>query len=353
MAELRKFWHILSNLVNMNKTQATHTLLSILLSLLLHACVPFKKIEHCKTISQPDYALENSWIALPTKFDAADCIPQTCAIPDNQDSAAIDVFYVYPTTYIFGSKWNMNIDNMHSYARIGNIVESQASIFNACAKVYAPLYRQAILQSFINKKSGPIALDIAYSDVKAAFNYYITYYNNGRPFMLAGHSQGTRHLTRLIQEEIDGKEIQKLMVAAYLIGMPISDTTFNTIPLATDVNQINCFITWNSFMYGTDLKNKNFFFGGSCVNPLTWKTDTTYASSSLNKGGAPRRLNQIDTAVCGAQIHNDVLWVNKIKHKGYIHIGKSYHLSDYRLFYINIRENAIQRTNIYLKTSQK
>lgn len=336
----------------MNQTHAIQIILSSLLGLLLFSCVPFKKFENCKTVPQPNYNLESSWMALPNKFDAADCIPQTCVIPDKQDSAAIDVFYVYPTTYIFGTKWNVCIDNIHSYARIGNIVASQASIFNACAKVYAPLYRQAIVQSFLNKKNGPKALDLAYSDVKAAFNYYISHFNNGRPFMLAGHSQGTMHLTRLIKEEIDGKEIQKLMVAAYLIGMPISDSTFSSIPLSIDANQTNCFITWNSFKYGTDLKDKNFFYGGACTNPLTWKTNTTYAPASLNQGGAPRRLNQIDTAVCDAQIHENILWVNKIKQKGYIHIGKSYHLSDYRLFYINIRENAIQRTDMYLKNVQ-
>ncbi|HSY62175.1 MAG TPA: DUF3089 domain-containing protein [Cytophaga sp.] len=316
--------------------------------ILLQGCLPSKKFEHAKHPVAPDYSDEYSWIALPWRFDAADCVPQNCTSPDRQDSALVDVFYVYPTAYVLGTKWNAKYDNAHLIGRVVNLTESQASAFNGCGKVYVPLYRQAILKSFLNKKSGPQALALAYSDIKSAFQYYMKHWNHGRPFIIAGHSQGSNHLTRLIKEEIDGTDIQHQLIAAYLIGMPIPDTTFKHIPIATSATQTNCFISWNTFTYGTTLKPNEYFGGGSCVNPLSWKTDTSYVPATFNLGGAPTRLNRIDPNVSDAQINKGILWVHKVKPGGYTRLGKSYHLCDFSLFYLNIRENAMERTKAYL-----
>lgn len=334
--------------MGMNTLKAFRLLFLFLLLINLLSCLPSKRFEHATHPIAPDYSNEDNWAALPWRFDAADCIPQNCTSADRQDSAEVDVFYVYPTAYIFGTKWNARHDNKHVLFRIGHLIESQASVYNACAKVYAPLYRQAILKSFINKKSGPPALELAYSDVKTAFEYYMKHWNNGRPFIIAGHSQGSNHLTRLLKEEIDGKEIQKQLVAAYLIGMPIPDTTFTHIPIAKNKSSINCFISWNTFTYGTVLKDNEYFNGGTCVNPLSWKTDTAYVPATFNLGGAPKQLNRIDSNVSDAQINKGILWVHKVKPWGYTRLGKSYHLCDYSLFYLNIRENAIERTKAYL-----
>ncbi len=319
----------------------------LLIFILIQGCLPSKKFEHAKHPEQPDYSKEDSWVALPWRFDAADCVPQSCPTPDSQDSAAVDVFYVYPTAYVIGTKWNISISNKNMLARVGTITESQASVYNVSCKVYAPLYRQAILKSFLNDKSGPKALDLAYSDVKAAFNYYLEHWNKNRPFIIAGHSQGSYHLIRLLKEEIDGKEIQKKMIAAYLIGMPVADSTFKSIPLAKNADQLNAYISWNTFRYGTVLKPSEYFSGGLCINPLTWSADTTYAPASLNPGGAPIKLNRIDPNICDAQISNGILWVNKPIKSGYIRLGKSYHLCDYSLFYLAIRNNVERRTRNY------
>lgn len=332
----------------MKGNKAPYLLFVFILFINLQACLPSKKFENATHPVAPDYSDENSWIALPWRFDAADCIPQNCTSQDKQDSAQVDVFYVYPTAYVFGTKWNTAYDSKHVIFRVAHLVESQASVYNACAKVYVPLYRQAILKSFINKKSGPQALDLAYTDVKAAFQYYMKHWNHGRPFIIAGHSQGSNHLTRLLKEEIDGTAIQHQLIAAYLIGMPIADTTFKNIPIGKTASQTNCFISWNTFTHGTTLKPNEYFRGGSCVNPLSWNTDTSYVAATFNLGGAPKKLNRIDLNVTDAQIHQGILWVNKIKPKGYTRLGKSYHLCDYSLFYLNIRENAIERTKSYL-----
>lgn len=332
----------------MNCKQIFFSIVIISLIIQIQGCLPIKKFEHTKHPIAPDYSDEYCWIALPWRFDAADCVPQNCTSADNQDSAQVDVFYVYPTAYVLGTKWNARYDSKHIINRVVNLTESQASIFNACARVYVPLYRQAVLTSFLNSKSGPKALNLAYSDVKAAFDYYMKNWNHGRPFIIAGHSQGSNHLARLVKEEIDGTNIQHLLVAAYLVGMPVADTTFKNIPIALTPSQTNCFISWNTFTYGTNLKSNEYFGRGICVNPLSWKTDTSYVPATFNRGGAPVKLDRIDANVSDAKINNGILWVHKIKPRGYTRLGKSYHLCDYSLFYLNIRENAIERTNAYL-----
>lgn len=339
----------------MNKIPHLFISFCFFIVLFTQGCLPSRTFDRATHPAKPDYSDEESWVALPWRFDAADCIPQTCPSPDRQDSAQVDVFYVYPTAYVIGTKWNAKISNKSLLARIGTITESQASVFNVSCKVYAPLYRQAILKSFLNDKSGPKALDLAYSDVKDAFIYYMTHWNAGRPFIIAGHSQGSKHLIRLLKEEIDGKEIQNKMIAAYLIGMPVTDSTFKAIPLAQNAYQLNSYVSWNTFVYGTVLKPKEYFAGGLCVNPLTWTTDTTHVPAMQNPGGSPTQLDRIDLNVCDAKIDNGILWIHKPKTNGYIRLAKSYHLCDYSLFYVAIRNNVETRTNYYFskKYTQK
>ena len=134
----------------MNLKSISNLLIAFTLLSNLFSCLPSKKFKHANHPAAPDYSNEDSWVSLPWRFDAADCIPQNCPSPDNQDSAQVDVFYIYPTAYVFGTKWNAKVDSRRLMSRIDNLTESQASAFNACAKVYTPLYRQAILKSFLN-----------------------------------------------------------------------------------------------------------------------------------------------------------------------------------------------------------
>src|SRR6185369_10403401 len=145
--------------------------------------------------------------------------------------------------------------------------------------VYAPRYRQAHISAFYskNKEDRKKALDIAYSDVKAAFQYYLDHYNHGRPIIIASHSQGTVHAVRLIKEFFDGKPLQKQLVAAYLVGMPIPADSFCCIAPCHNPGDTDCWLSWNTFAtnfyppyYNGGLNN------AICTNPLTWTTDSLY-----------------------------------------------------------------------------
>ncbi|GIR73695.1 MAG: hypothetical protein CM15mP76_04220 [Prochlorococcus sp.] len=81
-----------------------------------------------------------------------------------------------------------------AYERTEIMLGNQASAFNGSCNIYAPEYRQATYFSFFDKDdNGKKALDLAYEDIENAFNYFLEFFNNGKPFIIAAHSQGALH----------------------------------------------------------------------------------------------------------------------------------------------------------------
>ncbi|HHH50208.1 MAG TPA: DUF3089 domain-containing protein, partial [Saprospiraceae bacterium] len=205
---------------------------SILLFLFSNCVVkPNTNFSKVDSLNAPDYSNLDYWAALPSKKDEADRTPDS-SMKDQQATAKVDVFFLHPTTFIKNKKsnlWNASIDDQELNAKTDkSTILNQASIFNGAGRVFAPRYRQAHLAAYytIDKATAKKALDFAYQDIKAAFEYYLQHYNNGRPIIIASHSQGTTHAGRLISEYFDGKELQKKLVAAYLIGMPVKKDQF-------------------------------------------------------------------------------------------------------------------------------
>jgi hypothetical protein len=317
---------------------------------LFSACRPYRNYNHTKHPNAPDYSNENVWIALPWRADVGDTIPTGCSIPENQKEAQVDVFYIHPTVYFKGATWNADLKSKKINKRTNRCVQNQGSAYNASARVFAPRYRQAILKSFFNKERGSQPLALAYEDVKNAFEYYLKNWNQGRPIIIAGHSQGSKHAVQLLKDYFDGKELQKKLVAAYPIGIPFNKSDFKSIPISENENQTGCYITWNTFKWNTKLPAKNEKYKEvPCVNPLTMQTNELYASDSLNKGGVSFKKYAIQKNVCDAKVSGNILWIHRPKKKGFYRIGKSYHLCDYNLFYMNIRANAKLRIEEYLK----
>ena len=94
--------------------------------------------------------------------------------------AKIDVFFIHPTLYLKGNRWNADIHNKNLNKEIGNsAIKNQASVFLGIANIYAPHYRQMHIQSYYDLENGLQAYDVAYLDVKNAFMYYWKYYNKG------------------------------------------------------------------------------------------------------------------------------------------------------------------------------
>src|SRR5690606_3771036 len=187
----------------------------------------------------PDYSDPAVCAALPFREDSADVVPDT-ALMDRQESAAVDVFYIYPTTYIGrkGQKsWNGDVYDPSLNQRTDkSAIRNQATVFNGSCKVYAPRYRQAHLHCFYTKRrkdDALRALQLAYHDVREAFQYYLRHYNKNRPLIIAAHSQGTWHAARLIREFYDNDTTTAglpPLIVAYLIGMPVEKDYFENLP---------------------------------------------------------------------------------------------------------------------------
>ena len=136
------------------------------------------------------------------------------------------VFYVSPTTFLRRDRWNGPIDDRDQRRWLRVFASSEASAFNGIGAIWAPRYRQATFGAFLTKAPDSAqALDLAYGDVLRAFDSFVAQIPASRPIILAGHSQGTVHLMRLMRERVAGKPIARRIVAAYLVGWPISTVT--------------------------------------------------------------------------------------------------------------------------------
>ena len=305
-------------------------------------------------VKYPNYSSEEYWIALPWRHDLADTTPANCLSKENQASAQVDVFYVHPTVYLSGRAWNADLSDKKLNKKCDQCVMQQATAFNSCAKIYSPRYRQAVLRAYGEGGSErQVALDTAYSDVRKAFEYYLAHWNNGRPIILVGHSQGAQHVGRLLEDFFSGKPLNKQLVAAYPIGFNIQKNRYKDIPAGDSASQIGCFVTWNTVAWGQDTTGPyERYRGSACVNPLTWKQSSEATDSKLHAGGLPFNWKyKPEKQVLRTQIHGTLLWMQftdpSVK-KLFYHFGTNYHVSDVSLFYMNIRENAELRVRTYL-----
>ncbi len=339
--------------------------------LILWGMTPRARFDPAYLPAAPDYADPAAWSALPERQDAADvALPELPAAP--QASAGVDVFYVHPTTYV-GRQWNADVSDPKlndATDRLATLI--QASVWNACCAIYAPRYRQATGTAFTNPSAdGQRAIDLAYQDVAAAFHRYISQYNHGRPFILSSHSQGSIHALRLLREEISGKPLREKLVAAYIIGAPISTALLSRelpdVPACASADQTGCIVSYNArgprYRPGTfefRLPGISLASGGNpaapplCINPLSWKQDELPIPAAQNEGAL--FLDSQSPAVlphfASAQCRNGTLILSEIGKPPRSFLSKlldralgpeNYHPIEYQLFYLSMRRNVKNR----------
>lgn len=300
----------------------------------------------------PDYRDSNDWAAHPLKKDLADEVPAPLRSQYQPDSS-VDVFYLHPTTLTEEKKpeWNGSLlDTLLNRKTDSRPILYQATAFNEY-NVYAPRYRQAHLRSYFTSDTARArqAFDLAYSDVRAAFLEYLKT-NQGRPIILAAHSQGSTHAIRLLKEFFDGKPLQKQLVAAYVIGMRIPDD-FSSLKMCNDSTSTGCIVGWRSYKEGYTPEFVEKETGKAMVtNPLTWtSSDGQPAPDSLNDGAVLTRFDRVYRHAADARIHDRILWVSELHFPGSLLVRKkkNLHVGDINLYYVNIRENARTRVNAF------
>ncbi len=332
---------------------------------------------------EPDYWSPDAWAAFPDRQDASDIAPPNTKYTATQVNAPVDVFFIHPTSDTSAECWNIPINDKEAADGVASSLAYCASAFNAAAKIYAPRYRQASLYSFFDDKtdSGIKAAELAYSDVECAFLHYMKFYNHGRPFIIAGHSQGSGHGLRLLQEKIIGAPLARRLVAAYLIGGPVL-RDMKGVRVSRSATDTGVIIGWNTYTRDSDPD----FFANSCVtwyagsyqrvnnrrilqiNPLSWRLGGMQVPAARNPGSLPltKDLETSDSLaplvpkVCGADASGKVLIINKPTAPGFeceIEIpgitlfntaSGDYHCLDYTLFYESIRKNALDRVHAFL-----
>lgn len=343
------------------------------------------------TPAAPDYGSDEAWAALPSLEDHADFVPE--GLEPAGEQAPVDVFFVHPTTYFSKASWNAAVDEPVSSELLEQVVlASEASPFNGCCRVFAPRYRQATLGSFYaDPPDAEQAFAVAYGDVEAAFDAFQARIGD-RPFIVAGHSQGSMHLMRLL-ERVDGDEaLRGRLVAAYIPGMAVPRDQYGGVwkhlaPCEAP-GQTGCVAAWDTYREGAKVGGTGplFHWRGDelvkvpvdaprqCTNPVAW-TDGGAAQASAHLGAvAPAHRDAppsfitllmasdpIGMEVLGLEPHPDVqvaarcedsvLRVPDLGELGFPEQETepgNYHLHDYELFHANVRANASARVAAYL-----
>lgn len=294
-----------------------------------------------------NYADEKNWLKIATiEHDA-------------------DVFYLYPTCWEPTDTDGLvnSIDNTSMRAKAPAIYEEQATCFEGIANVYAPFYRQLNAMqslSYTLEEQEQLVADIPYHDALAAFEYYLEHYNNGRPFILAGHSQGANVLKFLLSDYMASHpEVYSRMIAAYPLGYSYEKEYFDKythLKFAESETDTQVIITWNcERMENGKLGSYNLVCheGAMSINPVSWKHnyDKVEADDPRNLGALNTYEHYSAQVVYDSVRRYEVLIVGMPEQPAYEQgIGEyALHGSDYRLYYYNIRENAKKRIDSYLR----
>lgn len=289
------------------------------------------------------------------------------AFPEN-NKKSIDVFYVYPTVYTMVYDTDpiiCSIDNAMMVQGAFIPFSRQATVFDSLANIYAPYYRQADASytlSLSSSQKDSLIRGIPYSNVKEAFHYYIKNMNRGRPFILAGHSQGSNVLLYLLSDYMkDHPAVYKRMIAAYMIGYSVTPTYLSANPhlkFAENANDFGVIISYNTEapIIG-DPGNPVVCDSAIAINPINWRRDETLASANENLGSilwdSLGTIFQVSHfADAQVDLSRGVVITNTanvdIIAPGSATFGRGvYHKYDYAFYYYNLRKNANDRIEAY------
>ena len=309
----------------------------------------------------PDYGEREAWLSWPATPGAK----------------AADVFYIHSTTYYRRRMWNAPIDAADADQMRRTIAEpNEAGPFTAIGEVYAPRYREATLYSqFTHKYDGLAARQLAYSDVKRAFEVFLKARDRERPIILVGYGQGGLYAQGLLNDFFQGdiNSLRRRLVAAYIIGASTPAAFLASldpsIPACTGPDTVRCVVSYVDYEKRFDeemerVRSRSLVFDAKgdlqslktdkilCVNPLSWMSDGGYQPPEKNIGaasatgiaaGAPPP--PMAKAV-GARCDRGILVVDTPKRhflKRGDWFGTKWKAQPFNLFYYDLAKNAGER----------
>lgn len=273
-----------------------------------------------------------------------------------------DLFLLCPTVYT-EENTNMALDDSETREKFVGALNMERGIYEDTCRMYAPFYEQMSLPMYLNSEDQREKyLQKAYEDVREAFLYYMENYNNGRPVVIAGFSQGADMSIRLMKEFYKKDKFADLIVADYAIGWHVTKeelTKYPNIKMAQGETDTGTIIAFNSEAESIDSPTILIPDTTLAINPLNWKTDNTVADKSLNKGACftdydGKIINEIDNFT-GAYIDSkrgalkvvDVS-IDEYGEDSSVFPKGVYHVYDYQFFYRNLQENVGKRVNSFL-----
>ncbi|MDR0990004.1 MAG: DUF3089 domain-containing protein [Propionibacteriaceae bacterium] len=304
-------------------------------------------------ITPTDYSDTNNWLYVDTSLDKK-----------------VDIFYLYPTVWERqGSESYLGSLDSNSPTSIrGNApstFNTQATAYMPAGNVFAPYYRQMDVQWTLTLPAADqdaYLLGAPYTDALAAFKYYLEHYNNGRPFILAGHSQGSNVLKFILTNYLgEHPDVYARMVAAYIIGFSVTQADLDNYPhlkFAENRTDTGVIISWNTEAPDMEVKNPVVQEGALAINPLSWTRRTQTVAAALNPGS--RIFNDDGTYVdkydlCDATVNPERGTVNcsTVNPDDYV-IGDGslfpkgvYHGMDYGFYWHAIEQNAVARADAF------
>ncbi|MCL4768243.1 MAG: DUF3089 domain-containing protein [Hyphomicrobiaceae bacterium] len=329
-----------------------------------------------------DYGRPEAWLARPGLASAATLTPKDSGYSNLEATARADVFYVHPTTGMREGVANVPIDDPQALATGRVMLMAQSTPFNGIARIYAPRYRQIAMHVYDEGEAALQApMNFAYEDVRQAFAHYAAHDNQGRPFFLVAHSQGSNHALRLLQEEIQGGPLEARLVAAYLPGGPTPLSIFadhlTRVPPCATAEQIGCAAIWGVFGEGyRDFRGWeaiNVYWDASTrrwrsaagarlvnINPVSWRDDDVPAPAGQHRGAVPfgvpathfsRPLEHLVSARTehGYTLVSPAPLPSGLFDDGGTFGGANYHVFDINLFWADLRANARLRLASFLR----
>ena len=332
---------------------------------------------------------------------------------------------MHPTTQFGVFAWNQDFDGYSTGGCAINdklsgdpyLLESQAGAFAPTCNIWAPRYRQVGILGLVwvnldkadDQRAKPFvdAFNVAISDVKSAFLQFLEERpDKGRPFIIAGHSQGAIILTKVIKDCLEGTEHQQNFVAAYLAGGYVpadlfrGDKADNASKFTSDIHEMrgpldsNCIASWDTRIENAfdmnSVHNMGMGLGMWChlvywhifdkycsrptgldasskrrvqTNPLTWKGKTgsdsdekldIYLGAKIPGQKTPVVPPEEKTFRESVKSTDHAVWVKDPrpwlgKNAGPAAAHGNLHPVDIQMWHFNIRDNVRKRAEHFLK----
>ena len=277
-----------------------------------------------------------------------------------------DLFLICPTVDM-NDEFNMSLEDEATKASFLGALNMERGIYEDSTRMYAPYYRQAAMKVYsLDRAEWEPYMEIAYSDVSAAFSWYLEHENDGRPIVLAGFSQGADMCYRLLEEYFGDPELYDRLVAVYAIGWPCTAELTEKFPQIKPAQSADDLGVVVSFDCESPELTESFINPADqhafAINPLNWKTDDTAADRSENSGACFTKysgeIRREVEGLCGCylDVQRGVLKVTDVDPADYQPVVPglpegAYHVYDYQFFFRSLQENVALRVQAFAQAA--